>query len=74
MHVTTKGQVTIPKSVRQRLGIRPNMNVEFKEDRGRFYLTRADETEPTTSFHELRGTATVRMRTDEIMQLTRGED
>jgi antitoxin PrlF len=39
VRVTTKGQVTIPKPVRDRLGIRPGTKVEFElaED-GRAYL------------------------------------
>ena len=39
VRVTTKGQVTIPKHVRDRLGIRPGTKVEFEvaED-GRAYL------------------------------------
>jgi AbrB family looped-hinge helix DNA binding protein len=31
--VTTKGQVTIPKDVRDRLGIRPGDEIEFVEGR-----------------------------------------
>ena len=44
MRVTTKGQVTIPKPVRDRLGIRPGTKVEFElaED-GRVYLRRVGE-------------------------------
>ena len=31
--ITTKGQITIPKSVPDRLGLRPGDEVEFLEDR-----------------------------------------
>jgi AbrB family looped-hinge helix DNA binding protein len=34
--VTTKGQVTIPKEVRERLGIRPGDELEFTEENGVF--------------------------------------
>jgi AbrB family looped-hinge helix DNA binding protein len=37
--VTTKGQVTVPKEVRDRLGIRPGDEIEFSEE-GRGYLVR----------------------------------
>lgn len=30
--VTTKGQITIPKAVRDRMGVRPGDEIEFVED------------------------------------------
>lgn len=36
--VTTKGQVTIPKEVRVRLGLRPGDELEFTEEEGVFRL------------------------------------
>ncbi|MBI4236585.1 MAG: AbrB/MazE/SpoVT family DNA-binding domain-containing protein [Chloroflexi bacterium] len=36
--MTTKGQVTIPKGVRERLGLRPGDELEFMEDNGVFSL------------------------------------
>lgn len=38
MRVTTKGQVTIPKNVRESLGIAPETDIDFQEDNGRFYM------------------------------------
>lgn len=38
--VTSKGQITIPKPVRDRLGIRPGDEVEFIEDDGQFRVRR----------------------------------
>lgn len=74
--VTSKGQVTIPKAVRDRLGIKPGTEVEFQptED-GRFVLVKAGRKHAArkSPFARLRGTATVKMSTDEIMTLTRGE-
>lgn len=74
--VTSKGQVTIPKKVRDRLGIKPGTAVEFEptED-GRFILTKAGRKHPArkSPFARLRGTATKKMSTEEIMALTRGE-
>jgi len=76
--VTTKGQVTIPKKVRDHLGITPGSLVEFEAAAdGRVYVVRADgrRTRPKPSrFEAIRGSATIRMTTDEIMALTRGED
>lgn len=31
--ITSKGQITIPKAVRDRLGLRPGDEIEFAEDR-----------------------------------------
>ena len=71
MRVTTKGQVTIPRNVREILGIVPETEVEFQEDNGRFYIVKASKGKPTTKFTKLRGIATAKMSTDEIMNLTR---
>ena len=74
--VTRKGQVTIPKPIRDRLGIRPGSRVEFEltED-GRAVLRKVGRTRVKPSrFERLRGSATVKLSTDEIMALTRGED
>jgi antitoxin PrlF len=38
MRVTTKGQVTIPRNVREALGISPETEIEFVEGRGRYYI------------------------------------
>lgn len=34
--MTTKGQVTVPKGVRERLGLRPGDEIEFIEEDGMF--------------------------------------
>ena len=75
-HVTSKGQVTIPKAVRDLLGITAGTAVEFELDRdGRAVMTRADARVPPPSrFAQLRGAAGAGMTTDEIMRLTRGAD
>lgn len=71
MRVTTKGQVTIPRNVREVLGITPETEVEFIEENGRFYIAKANNRKTTKKFYKLRGIATVKMSTDEIMDLTR---
>jgi AbrB family looped-hinge helix DNA binding protein len=73
MRVTTKGQVTIPRNVREVLGIVPETDVEFQEDNGRFYIVKASKGKPTTKFTKLRGIASAKMSTDEIMNLTRAK-
>ena len=75
MRVTTKGQVTIPQAIRQRLGIVPGSEVEFLLDGERVVLRKVDgpSSRGRRLVRRLRGQATVRMTTDEIMALTRGE-
>ncbi len=72
MRVTTKGQVTIPQDIREKLGIFPSVEVDFIEEKGRVYIVKkkGEHTE-TRRFKKLRGTATVKMTTDQIMELTR---
>ena len=78
--VTTKGQVTIPKEVRDRLGLRPGSRVVFDVvGDGQVALRKADAPDgradqPTSRFAKLRGSATAGLSTDEIMALTRGTD
>ena len=75
MQVTTKGQVTIPEALRKRYGFLPHTEVEFFEDQGKVYLVKPHSRQRRGKIlvEHLRGTATVKMTTDEIMALTRGE-
>lgn len=72
--LTSKGQVTVPKEVRDLLGIGPGSKVTFELTAAGEVLIRplAARTKRRSPLEKLRGTATVRMRTDEIMALTRG--
>ncbi len=72
MKVTTKGQVTIPRHIREEFGILPESEVEFKVENHRVYIERKTGVE--NKFKQLRGVANVKMSTEEIMQLTRGEE
>jgi AbrB family looped-hinge helix DNA binding protein len=73
--VTRKGQVTIPKRVRDYLGIGPGSVVEFEvAPDGRIVLvTQGAKPEPSR-FEKLRGTAPTKLTTDEIMAMLRGDD
>ncbi len=75
MRVTTKGQVTIPQHIREKLGITPSIEVDFIEENGRVYLIKKAGIRPRRNkFHTYRGVATVKMSTDEIMSLTRDDE
>jgi len=71
MRVTTKGQVTIPRSIRENLGITPETEIEFIEENGKFYIVKTDEPKLKGKFKNLRGIATAKMSTEEILKLTR---
>jgi len=75
MRITSKGQVTIPVEIREKMGLLPNTEVEFELDgkgvRLRRVKTPQRNTRGTSAVARLRGRATVRMSTDEIMALTR---
>ncbi|MGK9051262.1 AbrB/MazE/SpoVT family DNA-binding domain-containing protein [Xaviernesmea oryzae] len=73
--VTAKGQVTIPKAVRNLLGIVPGTQIEFERaDDGNVIIKRADGKKPTGRFAKFRGHAGPGMNTDELMNLLRGDD
>jgi len=74
MRVTTKGQVTIPQHIREKLGITPTTEVDFVEQDGRVFLVKQKGGKGASrKFGKLRGVATVKMTTDEIMALTRSD-
>lgn len=50
--ISSKGRVTIPKDVRERLGLKPGDEIEFVEDRPGFLLQKRV---PVSSFKEYRG-------------------
>ncbi|MBK6872346.1 MAG: AbrB/MazE/SpoVT family DNA-binding domain-containing protein [Kineosporiaceae bacterium] len=74
MRVTDKGQVTIPKQLRDDLGIGPGTEVTFEPtDEG--ILIRRSTQSPSRGrrlAEQLRGRGDVPLSTDEIMALTRG--
>lgn len=74
MRVTSKGQVTIPLEVRNAMGIRPaETEVEFVQDEnGRWYLTKTS-TPRSSRFRTAHKTGVLRMSTEEILALTRGD-
>ena len=59
MRVTTKGQVTIPQHIREKLGITPSTEVDLIEESGRVYLIKKSGIRPRTNkFRPYRGVAT----------------
>ncbi len=68
--VSEKGQVTIPKQVRDRLGIRPGQVLDFRAERGRLI---AVKTAPEETVESVFGILDLTTSTDETMKLLRGE-
>ena len=81
MRLTQKSQVTVPKSVRDTLGIGPGSEVDFVTDQTGVHLVKREPNVPG----ETRGERFVRLleeagrryrssglTTDEIMEMTRG--
>lgn len=73
MKVTSKGQVTIPQEIRERFGMLPHTEVAFRIEGERVYVERVEGRAGRGQelVRRMRGAATVRMTTDEIMALTR---
>ena len=75
MKITTKGQVTIPQEIRERLGLLPHTEVDFEVRDDVVVLKKAEIGRRGRNVVEhLRGRGDVRMSTDEILAFTRGED
>jgi AbrB family looped-hinge helix DNA binding protein len=78
VRVTTKGQVTIPQDIRERLGILPHSEVEFDVvgDSVRIRKRKGTKTRGQRLIEHLRRghKPMPGMTTDELMALTRGDD
>lgn len=72
--VTSNGRVTVPKRVRDYLGIKPGTEVTFSRAAdGSIVIARADGTRPPSRFAKLIGIAGPGPSTDEMMATLRGE-
>lgn len=74
MRVTSKGQVTIPREVRRRLGIEPGAEVDFQVADDGVRLVRRAPGSGAALVATMRGRGKVSLSTDEIMALTRSDD
>jgi AbrB family looped-hinge helix DNA binding protein len=73
--VTRKGQVTIPKRIRDHLGIGPGSTVGFELGAdGRIVLTVVGAEPKPSRFERFRGIAKTKLTTDELMAMLRGDD
>lgn len=77
MRITSKGQVTIPIEIRERLGLLPNCEVEFEIDNNAVRIRKARNSKQGRGrgiVERMRGRASGTFSTEQIMALTRSED
>ena len=78
MKITSKGQVTIPKEIRDDLGFLPGTEVEFFEDGDEVRIRKisggSNRGKEIVEHLRKAGGGKYRLTTDEIMRMTRGED
>lgn len=75
MKVTSKGQVTIPQHLREKVGIMPGCEVEFVLESGALLIRKTDgHSRGWDIVRRMTGKGDVKMTTDEIMAMTLGED
>lgn len=68
--VSEKGQVTIPKAIRDRLGIRPGQVLDFESEGGRLVAVKAVPGDAIDAVYGIFGDG---RSTDEIMRFLRDE-
>jgi AbrB family looped-hinge helix DNA binding protein len=67
--VAERGQVTIPKPLRERLGVKPGTVLEFSEEHGRLIAVKSGTVDPVS---EVYGCLGKKIRTDSVMAQLRG--
>ncbi len=68
--VSEKGQVTVPKRLRERLDIRPGDRLDFFEEDGRLVALKLTREDPVASVY---GSVRLERSTDEIIRELRGD-
>lgn len=68
--VAKRGQVTIPKVLRERLGLEPGTVLDFKEDQGKLIAVKAATMDIVDKFYGILGSG---RRTDDVIQELRGD-
>ncbi len=82
MRINANGQVTLPRELLERVGIRPGEEVELGQDGNVITLRKLEKAPPRAPtlgeqfVARIAGTATANrdLTTDEIMKLLRGDD
>jgi len=69
--VSEKGQVTIPKTLRVRLGIKPGQVLDVEEERGRLVVTKSIAGD---SVADVYGIVKLGGSTDQLLRKLRGDE
>ncbi len=73
--LTIKGQLTIPKEIRESLGLRHGDEIEFIEEEGRVYIRKKTTIEKEEAkFQQFKGQIKLSTTTDDLIDELRGED
>jgi antitoxin PrlF len=68
--VSERGQVTIPKAIRDRLGIRPGTELDFEAERGRLVARKVNAQDPVDAVY---GILEMEGSVDDFIREIRGE-
>jgi AbrB family looped-hinge helix DNA binding protein len=68
--VADRGQVTIPKALRDRLGITPRTSLDFREENGKLIVEKVTQDDPVA---QVTGCLTLEKPTDRILADLRGD-
>lgn len=68
--ISEKGQVTIPKLLRDRLGLLPGQVLDFREEKGKLVATKAQAEDPVGAVF---GILHTKLNTDKTMTTLRGK-
>jgi AbrB family looped-hinge helix DNA binding protein len=67
--VSERGQITVPKAVRERLGLRPGDELDVAEENGRLVARKVSADDPVASVY---GTISLPGGTDQFIREIRG--
>jgi antitoxin PrlF len=68
--ISEKGQITVPKRLRERLGIRPGDRLQFSEQHGRLVVSKTTDQDPVQAVY---GILSLGESTDDALRALRGE-
>lgn len=69
--VSERGQVVIPKALRDRLGLRPGQQLEMSEEQGRLVARKVTEQDPVDRAY---GVLKLRRPVDDVIRELRGDE
>jgi bifunctional DNA-binding transcriptional regulator/antitoxin component of YhaV-PrlF toxin-antitoxin module len=74
MKITIDGSIRLPAEIRERLGFLPHTEIEYMINGETLLLRKSHApTKGKKLISRMKGTATAKATTDQIMELTRGE-